>query len=466
MKFLPVLLALGLSASSMAQDASPSPAAAESRNGQTPRAPYPPAPDYPVPYGVPDPAEVKEELDAILARLENAVVLRVVHSRTREEITDFTKPVGGAVMDRGAEWKFQPLQYPLAVAYNGALLVAEVTGDKRYADFATGKFEYIAAQLPKFRSWPHEPNNPFIYFIEPDSLDAVGAMGAAMVKARRAGLAPDMKETIDLQAKHVRSGQYRLADGTLARKSPRADSIWADDLYMSVPLLAQMGAMTGDAAYFDEGAKQLLQIGGYLFRRERGLFAHTVNTQNQETHVDYFWGRANGWCMMAAVELLDVMPENHPRRAEVLQLLRAHAEGVAQLQSGEGLWRQLLDRGDSYLESSCTGMFVFALARAVNRGWLDPFSYGPVALAGWGGLSARFTDDGRIDGTCVGTNYGSDAVFYSNRPATDDVHGYGPAFLAGAEVIRLVTNDQLTARVAGSGAIVVEKRRARNEPPR
>ena len=50
-----------------------------------------------------------------------------------------------------------------------------------------------------------------------------------------------------------------IADGTPARRRPQPESLWADDLYMSVPALAQMGALTGDRTWFDEAVKQVLQ---------------------------------------------------------------------------------------------------------------------------------------------------------------------------------------------------------------
>ena len=51
---------------------------------------------------------------------------------------------------------------------------------------------------------------------------------------------------IDNYINYISTQQYRLADGTLARKRPLPDSLWLDDLYMSVPALAQTGRLTGD----------------------------------------------------------------------------------------------------------------------------------------------------------------------------------------------------------------------------
>ena len=254
------------------------------------------------------------------------------------------------------------------------------------------------------------------------------------------GIGPDLKSVIDTYAKFIEHGQFRLPDGTLARNRPFPGSVWGDDAYMSVPFLAQMGALTGDRAYFDDAAKQIVQIYGKLFVPSIGLCTHAWNAENPDDHPHYYWGRANGWCIVATVELLSVLPEDHPARPELLKILRAHAQGIATEQSGTGLWHQMLDRSDSYLETSCSAMFTYSLARVVNRGWLDAAAYGPVAQAGWNGLTTRISGDGHITGTCIGTNYADDYVYYYSRPATDDVHGYGPVLLAGAEMIHLLEN--------------------------
>jgi rhamnogalacturonyl hydrolase YesR len=145
---------------------------------------------------------------------------------------------------------------------------------------------------------------------------------------------------------------------------------------------------------------------------------------------------------MALVELLDALPEDHPCRLELIALLRSHAEGLARVQDDSGLWHQLLDQPDSPLETSCSAMFTQAIARGVNRGWLDAATFEPVAIAGWYGLLTRITEDGHVEGTCVGTNYGPTADYYLKRKLTDDVHGYGPVLLAGAEMLRLITRSR------------------------
>jgi rhamnogalacturonyl hydrolase YesR len=210
---------------------------------------------------------------------------------------------------------------------------------------------------------------------------------------------------------------------------------------MSVPALAQMGALTGDRAWFDDAVKQVLQFHGHLWDPRAELYAHGRH-MNQPLNPEFYWARANAWAMLASVELLDVLPEDHPGREGVLQALRAHIRSVAKLQSGtSGLWHQMLDKPDSYLETSASAIFVYSIARAINRGWISPVSYGSVAQAGWIGVATRVNARGQVEGTCVGTTLASDHVYYYNRPqSVYATHGYGPVLLAGAEMIRLLQN--------------------------
>jgi unsaturated rhamnogalacturonyl hydrolase len=96
----------------------------------------------------------------------------------------------------------------------------------------------------------------------------------------------------------------------------------------------------------------------------------------------------------------------------------------------------------------------------VNRGWLDASAYGPVALAGWNGLSSRISDDGHITGTCIGTGYADDYIYYYSRPATDDLHGYGATLLAGSEIIHLMKNEKFRIEIPERGACVFTIRKS------
>jgi unsaturated rhamnogalacturonyl hydrolase len=435
-----------------------------------PRAPAPGAagfsgsaflPEYAVPYRPPTVAEITAVLERVRAYQEASSPVRIIDRRTRQEITDFSKPDPEAVFDRGEHNAFPLLAYEAGVTYAGMLDAAAVTGDKRFAAFTARRFQFIADHLAFFRlqyqasqagAAPSEPGTmptpaqrrsyEFRSVVAPQTLDECGAMCAAMIKARQAGVGPDLLAVIHTYMAHISHGQFRLADGTLARQVPQPQTLWLDDMYMSIPALAQMGKLTGDTSYYDDAIRQVRQFSARMFDRRRGLYMHGWAADTDD-HPEFFWARANGWAAMAMVELLSVLPEDHPGRADVLAQLRALLHGLAACQSGTGLWHQLLDRNDSYLETSASAMFVFSMARAINRGWVSGVSFGPAAQLGWNAVATKVNAQGQVMDTCVGTGMAFDPAYYYHRPRSPFAqHGYGPVLMAGSEMIRLLQSDR------------------------
>jgi rhamnogalacturonyl hydrolase YesR len=117
---------------------------------------------------------------------------------------------------------------------------------------------------------------------------------------------------------------------------------------------------------------------------------------------------------------------------------------LANYQSGEGFWHQLIDHSDSYMETSATAIYTFSIARAINRGWIDGKVYAPMAILAWNAVSTKVNALGQVEGVCVGTGMGFDPAFYYYRPVSVyAAHGYGPVILAGAEIIRLIKNHKI-----------------------
>jgi rhamnogalacturonyl hydrolase YesR len=396
-----------------------------------------PPPDYPVPYPPASVAEIKAVLDRVVNYLEAANPIKVVDADTRERVTDLAKLPKRVVLEPG---DFQLVSYEWGVAYAGMMQAAEATGDPRFKEFAAKRLQALSALAAHIQATPAaeraQPNS-LQHLLEPQSLDHCGAMSAAFIKAQRAGVEGNFRPIIDIGLDYISAKQFRLPDGTLARNRPMSNSLWLDDVYMSVPALAQMGRLTGETKYDDDAVKQVLQFSETLFVREKGLFIHGWVREMQD-HPHFYWGRANGWAAMAEVELLSVLPEQHPGFVPVLAQLRAHLRGLAAVQGKNGLWHQLLDRPETYEETSCSAMFVFALARAINRGWIDAAAYGPITSLGWNAVAQKVNAQGQVEGTCVGTGLTWDPMFYAYRPTSVyAAHGYGPVLLAGSEMIVL-----------------------------
>jgi unsaturated rhamnogalacturonyl hydrolase len=394
-------------------------------------------PDYPVPYGAPKAEGVKSVLDRVFNYLDRTTPIGLVNRNTGNEVS-LNSIDTNTILKKG---DFRLTSYEWGVAYGGMLEAGAATGDQKFADYTKKRVDFIISSLPAFtKLYQQFPNagNPFRQPIAPHALDDAGAMCSAMIKTLRNGGSPNIRPLVDNYIQYISTKEYRLPDGTLARNRPHKNTLWLDDLYMSVPALAQMGKLTGDNKYFDDAVNQIELFSNRMFNKELNVYMHGW-VQEMTVHPEFHWARANGWALMAMTELLDVLPANHPGRAKVLQQFQAHAKGLASLQSGQGFWHQLLDRPDSYLETSATAIYAYCFARGVNKGWLDAKAYAPAAVLAWNAVTTKVNDSGQVEGTCVGTGMAFDPAFYYYRPVNVyAAHGYGPVLLAGAEMINLL----------------------------
>lgn len=407
-------------------------------------------PMYPVPYQLPKVEEITGALERIRTLLESETPTAVTDGRGGAKLTPDSPPVRAATIAAGP-LNFSPLAYEMGVVHAGMMRAAQVTGDARFGAFTQRQIAFLRTWEPYFSKVEEKYHlaraNPFARMLDPRALDDCGSMLAALLGAQRAQLGPLPAGVVDRWSEYIAHGQFRLADGTLARQRPQAQSLWADDFYMGVPALAEMGKTTADPHWWDDAVKNVLQMSGRLFNSEKHLYAHGWNANNPDAP-QFYWGRATGWPILAMCDLLDVLPPDHPGYAPVLAQLRAALRGVGSYQSGVGLWHQLLDREDTYLETSASAMFVYGFAHAINRGWISPTTYGSIAQAGWVGLMPRINAQGQVEGTCVATTFAGDAIYYYHRPVNvDALHGYGPVLLAGSEMIELLRNPKFTIEV-------------------
>lgn len=396
-------------------------------------------PEYKTPYGVVNADDVKSTLDRIINFLENATPTKIINKETKAEISDYSKIDKNAQLQRG---QFRLASYEWGVTYSAMLLAAETTGDTRYSKYVADRFKFLSEVAPYFRKLQKEgiEDPQMRQILHPEALDDAGAVCAAMIKAQLADIQFDGKPLIDNYMDYIMNKEYRLVDGIFARNRPQHNTVWLDDMYMSIPAIANLGKYTGDTKYFDEAVKQILLFKNRMWLPEKKLFRHGW-VESMDPHPAFHWARANGWAILTLTEVLDVLPESYRGRDEILKLYQEHIQGIAALQSGEGFWHQLLDKNDSYLETSATAIFTYCITRGINRGWLDALVYGPVATLGWHAVSTKVNEAGEVEGTCVGTGMGFDPAFYYYRPVHKyAAHGYGPVLLAGGEIIRLINS--------------------------
>lgn len=362
-------------------------------------------------------------------------------------ITDYSKIDENSTLKKG---DFGICTYEWGVTYSGMLALSEFTGESKYADYAYERLKLLGEIYPHVRDYYNATGYAMKlkYLASPKWLDDCGAMTAAMIKATIAdpSRSRDFRPLLDNGFNFTMYKEYRLSDGILARNRPTTNSVWLDDMYMGITPIAYRALLSqkerGDLTqkFYSEAVNQILLFKKYLWVPEKNLFRHGW-IEGMAEHPSYHWARANGWAVLTLCDVLDVLPERAQGRKEVLELLTSLLRGIAPYQAPDGRWHQLLDKTESYLETSATAMFVYGYAHAINKGWIDRTAYQDIARAGWAGIEKQVNGLGQVENTCVGTGLGWTNTFYEGRPVSVyAAHGYGPVLLAGTEMLKLYAN--------------------------
>ncbi|EKU87814.1 glycoside hydrolase family 88 protein [Bacteroides oleiciplenus] len=241
------------------------------------------------------------------------------------------------------------------------------------------------------------------------------------------------REILDRVLDHILNKQSRLADGTLCRPEPVEQTVWADDMFMSVPFLLRMAKLNKDSKLYDEAAFQILHINHYLTDPRTNLCRHGWYNQTKELS-PVAWSRANGWVVWAMSEALLGLPADHKDYKKIKEVFTKRLVALLNYQSESGLWHQVLNEPDSYLETSGSAMFGLALARAINHKWISQ-RYVPQLMKIWEAVSAQIGENGVVYGICQGTDMGKDADYYKRQKTLEsDPRGMGAVLTLGTEM--------------------------------
>ncbi|WP_258104714.1 glycoside hydrolase family 105 protein [Marinoscillum sp. MHG1-6] len=215
------------------------------------------------------------------------------------------------------------------------------------------------------------------------------------------------KQAIELLVEQL-DNHPKTSTGGFWHKKRYPYQMWLDGLYMGSPFLAQYAAEFDQPEYFDVVTTQFKQIDEHNYSPETSLYHHawdeskSIFWADPETGLSTnYWGRSLGWLGMALVDVLDYLPEDHPDRPVLVEMVGKVAKGIENMQDTEsGVWYQVLDQGDregNYLEASASVMFVYTLYKAMRKGYIDD-SYMEVADKGYAGVLKEFLKENE-DGT-------------------------------------------------------------------
>ena len=303
---------------------------------------------------------------------------------------------------------------------------------KQYCDFTLSKLDTLKYQYDKL----HALRTANYRMYRKSMLDDTGPAALPFAEIYFVEKDDNYLQIIKEMTDYISKKQVRLSDGTFCRPEPIEMTVWADDLFMSSQLLLRSYILYDNEEYLDDVILQIKNFHKYLWDDEAKLHKHAwFNSEQKQSAI--FWSRANGWLAWTISTALNYIPENNKNYKTILDIYQKTMQGIVKYQNINGLWNQVLDRKDSFLETSGSAMFTLAIARGVINGWLKE-DYKKYALKGWEGLETKISDDGIVKDICRGTGIGYDYEFYNNRARfNNDPRGLGAVLTAATEVVRL-----------------------------
>jgi rhamnogalacturonyl hydrolase YesR len=300
------------------------------------------------------------------------------------------------------------LQYPEVCTAYGSMRFADTIGDKELLDKLIARYAMIVTDNPT----------------TPDGKTLL--QRPVNVDSSVFGIVPFEIYLLNHDEKHLELGK-KSADAQW--ENPREDGLtaqtrfWIDDMFMITSLQLQAYRATKDKTYLDRAAKEMV---AYLDKLQQptGLFYHGEGSE-------HYWGRGDGWVAVGMAELLMTLPDDHSDRARITDGYKKMMAALLKNQDSDGMWHQLIDDPKSWPETSCTGMFTFAMATGVKKGWLDAKDYKEPSKKAFIALCGYLDDKANLKEVCIGTNKKPDTQYYLDRPReTGNLHGQAAAIWA------------------------------------
>ena len=175
----------------------------------------------------------------------------------------------------------------------------------------------------------------------------------------------------------------RVEGGGFWHKRIYTQQMWLDGLYMGTPFYAQYAATYEQDARRDSSFRDIVRQFTLIYEHTWCEDCHLLHHGWDATHKQswsnpengrsaHAWGRAEGWYLMALVDVLEWLPQ--PYQQPLVDQLQTLCASLLPLQTANGCWLQVLDCPDAegnYEEMSVTPMIAYAMMKGYRMGWLS-----------------------------------------------------------------------------------------------
>ncbi len=331
--------------------------------------------------------------------------------------------------------------YHQGVFLAGMLQLWETTGEEKY-------FRYVKAYVD------HLIDDYGNFYFARDELDAIQAGLLLFTLYRRTG-AQKYKQAAQ-KLRNLFGTLNRTSEGGFWHKDKYPYQMWLDGLYMGGVFAVAFAKEFQEPVWYEEVLYQESLMHHHMKDEASGLLYHAWDENRKMPWADAetgcspeFWGRSVGWYGLALTEILDDLPADLQGRDRLISSLQDLSAALVRYQDKEsGLWYQVMDKGersDNWLETSCSALFVYTLAKASEKGYLDK-SFQATARKGYKGLLGKVYFDQKhlfvMPGICIGTSAG-DYENYVTRPTSEnDLHGVGAFVMACLAIDRIDSGEK------------------------
>lgn len=221
--------------------------------------------------------------------------------------------------------------------------------------------------------------------------------GAAYAQAAAWTGDPQMRQAVDGLLGWIRLRAPRSADGILYHVFDSPE-MWSDGFNGAPPFLAAMG-------FYDEALAQIEGFRRRLWNPEKQLLAHIWVEGKRQFKDPNFWGGGHGWAAAGLARVIRSLPaERRPDRDRLAAFARQLIDGCLRHQRPDGLFHDVVDQPDTFVETDLAQMLAFAVYEGVAAGWL-PRTYLPHADRMRAAARGKMDAEGYVQGACGAPNF-------------------------------------------------------------
>ncbi|HBI51474.1 MAG TPA: glycosyl hydrolase family 88 [Ruminococcaceae bacterium] len=377
-----------------------------------------------------------------------------------EKIESFIERlIDGSSPDRPL-WNIEKIKLGKPPAWNyidgcmitALLSAAEITGDKKYSDFAEKFINYYISDDGSIRG----------YTIDNFNLDDINE-GRVLFDLYSATGKEKYKNAILLLREQLEK-QPRTITGSFWHKKIYPHQVWLDGIYMAQVFYVRFQQEFGGGSITDT-MHQIRNVRQYMFDEDKKLLYHGLDCSKSIFWADKktglsssFWLRAIGWFTVALADIIGYLDDGADRD-EISGIFREVIAGIEQYADPEtGMYWQVVDQGGregNYLETSGSSMIAYAMMKGARLGVLDK-KYAEQGRKTFDGICEKylkFGENGELNlgGICLMAGLGPDGdrrrdgsfEYYISEPVVEnDAKGVAPFVLCYTEVKRMIVSGQ------------------------